>query len=126
MVARTPLGRVKGLGAARSGTGDVWRQKVVSYALVPLSVFALGLVVALSGSDWATVTATLANPLIALPLFLFVLVNAVHMRLGMNAVIEDYVHGKLTKTLAILANVFFSYGAAAIAAFALILIALRG
>jgi succinate dehydrogenase / fumarate reductase, membrane anchor subunit len=126
MVQRSPLGLVRGLGSSRSGTEHYVQQKITSYALIPLSIFFLGLVIALAGEDHATVAATLARPYISLPLLMFVIANAVHMRLGMDVVIEDYVHHKALKPLATTLNLFFSYGVAAATAFALLKIGFGG
>jgi len=119
MVARTTLARVRGHGASGSGTREYWHMKVTSYALLPLTVFAMGVFVAVARLDHAGTVAVLAKPYISLPLFLFILANAVHMQVGMQNVIDDYVHGGPRKA-AVVANIFFSYGLSAIAAFFLI------
>jgi succinate dehydrogenase / fumarate reductase membrane anchor subunit len=120
VVARSPLARVRGLGASGGGTREYWQMKVTSYALLPLTLFVIGLLVALARADHGQVVTTLARPYIALPLFLFILANALHMKLGMQNVIDDYVHLRTSKKWWTMANLFFSYGASAAAAFFLL------
>ena len=126
MVARTPFARVRGLGASGTGTREYWFLKLTSIALVPLSIFIIGLLIALQDTDHANVAEAIAAPYIAVPLFFFILANAVHMRLGMQNVIDDYVHEKGMKKLAVGANLFFSYGASAAAFYFLLKIGLGG
>jgi succinate dehydrogenase / fumarate reductase membrane anchor subunit len=124
MVARTPFARVRGLGASGTGTREYWFVKLTSVALLPLSVFIVGLLIALKDADHASVAAALAAPYVAVPLVFFIVVNAVHMRLGMQNVIDDYVHDKVLKKLMVAANIFFSYGMAAAAFYFLLKIGL--
>ncbi len=105
---RTPLGRVRGLGSARSGTEHFWMQRVTAVANVPLSLFVVGLIITTAGSNYAAVKATLGSPLVAIPLILFVVSATWHMRLGMQMIIEDYVPAEGTKVVLLLANTFFS------------------
>lgn len=105
---RTPLGRVRGLGSARSGTEHFWMQRVTAIANVPLSLFVIGLIITTAGSNYAAVKATLGWPLVAIPLILFVVSATWHMRLGMQMIIEDYVPAEGSKVVLLLANTFFS------------------
>lgn len=105
---RTPLGRVRGLGSAKSGTEHFWMQRVTGVANVPLSLFVVGLIITTAGSNYAAVKATLGSPLVAIPLILFVVSATWHMRLGMQVIIEDYVPSEGPKVALILANTFFS------------------
>lgn len=123
---RTPLGRVRGLGSARDGTEHFWRQRVTSIALVPLTVFFLILVVALTGADHARAAATLSSIWVAIPMMLVVFVTAIHMRLGMQTVIEDYVHAPLPKYLLLMANTAFCAVVALTGALALLMLVLGG
>ncbi|ECD4520240.1 succinate dehydrogenase, hydrophobic membrane anchor protein, partial [Salmonella enterica subsp. enterica serovar Virchow] len=93
----TPLKRVRGLGSAHEGTMHFWRQRLTGIALVPLTLFFVGLIIALSGADYATTRSALANPFVALTIALMLIAGLVHMRLGMQSVIEDYVHGEGAK-----------------------------
>ncbi len=88
---RTPLGRVRGLGSAKSGTEHFWMQRVTAVANVPLTIFVVGLIISTAGSNYAAVKATLGSPIVAIPLILFVISVTWHMRLGMQIIIEDYV-----------------------------------
>lgn len=117
---RTPLGQVRGLGAAKAGTGHFWTQRMTAVANVPLTIFFVGVVAALAGSSHASATALLGAPWVVIPLLLFVLSIAVHMRIGMQVIIEDYVHEELPKLLALMANTFFCVGVGLASAFALL------
>ena len=108
MSMRTPLKRVRYLGSAKEGTDHFWKQRVTSVAALILMPFALWVLLSLIGADYATVTRTLANPIVAILLLLFVLTNVVHMRLGMQTIIEDYVNSEGTKVLLLMLNTFFS------------------
>lgn len=126
MVARTPFARVRGLGASGTGTREYWLLKLSSVALLVLSVFLAGLLIALRGAPHAQAAATLAAPWVAVPLFLFLLANALHMRLGMQNIIDDYVHSKSGKKLAVALNIFFTWTTTAAALYFLLVIGLRG
>jgi succinate dehydrogenase / fumarate reductase, membrane anchor subunit len=91
---RTPLGRVRFLGASRSGTGEAWLLHVTSIALVPLSLYFVWLVLRLVCLDYNGVRAALAHPIPAILILAFVLAGLLHMELGMRSVIVDYVQGK--------------------------------
>lgn len=120
---RTALGRVRGLGSAREGTDHFWRQRLTAVANVPLILFFVGLVVSLNGASYAEVRETLANPLVAL-LTILVLASALyHMKLGMQSIIEDYVHGEGLKVVLVMFNIFFPIVIGAVSLFALLKIA---
>ena len=123
---RTPLGKVRGLGAAREGTGSFWRIRVTSVALIPLSMFVVGWVLSLRGAGFAEVRASLSNPLIALVVALFLIISLDHMRLGMKEIIEDYVHEEGSRLALLILNSVFCvlFGAASI--FALLKLAFGG
>lgn len=117
---RTPLGRVRGLGSAKAGTEHFWRQRLTALANIPLTLAAIGIAVALVGKNAADARALLSHPLLALTLMLFVLSVSLHMRLGLQTVIEDYVHGPVLKVLATMGNTFFAVTVAAASLFALL------
>src|SRR5262245_34248162 len=107
MAYRTPLARVRGLGSAKSGPGHFWLQRLTAVANLVLVVLLIWLLVRLVGADYATVKRALAQPYYAIPLLLLVLSGVVHMRLGMQTIIEDYVHSEGRKVAALMLNLFF-------------------
>lgn len=126
MTMRTPLKNVRYLGSAKEGTDHFWTQRVTGAANALLTVFAICLALSLIGADHAAVKATLAKPLVAIPLLLFVISAAVHMRLGMQVVVEDYVHAEGVKILILVANTFFAIAVAAAGIFSILKIAFGG
>ena len=103
---KTPLGRVRGLGSAKSGVDHWWLQRVTAVANIPLVLFLVLLLIVLNGRDWATMVAAFRHPLVAVLTGLAVLSIFWHMRLGLQVVIEDYVQGASAKTALSLANTF--------------------
>ncbi|MFG1350688.1 succinate dehydrogenase, hydrophobic membrane anchor protein [Xanthobacter autotrophicus] len=123
---RTPLGRVRGLGSARSGTGHFFQQRVTGLANLILMIAFIGIVICLAGSSYAATRATLGNPFVAVVILLTLLSVTTHMRIGMQVVIEDYIHTEALKVLLIVANTFFSIAIALAGAFAVLKISLGG
>jgi succinate dehydrogenase / fumarate reductase membrane anchor subunit len=121
----TPLARVRGLGAARSGTEHFWRQRLTAVANVPLVIAFVFIVVALLGRNHAAVVQILGSPLIAVILLLFILSITTHMRIGMQVIIEDYVHDEGTKLVMLMANTFFAIAIALACAFALLMLSFK-
>jgi succinate dehydrogenase / fumarate reductase membrane anchor subunit len=105
---RSPLARVRGLGSAKKGTEHFWLQRTTAVANIFLVCFLIGLLLALAGADHATARHALGQPYVAIPLLLLVLSGVVHMRLGMQTIIEDYVHSDGAKVAALLLNTFFA------------------
>jgi succinate dehydrogenase / fumarate reductase membrane anchor subunit len=123
---RTPLGRVRGLGAAHEGTGHFWLSRVTGLALVALTLFVVGLLVALNGASYAELRAALANPLVSLVLLVTIVTGLYHMRLGMQEIILDYAHGEFWKYALLILNTFFSVVVGAVCVFSLLKIAFGG
>ncbi len=112
---RTPLSRVRHLGSAREGTMHFWRQRVTGAAIIPLSLAIVVLVVKLIGQPYEAAVAILSAPWATVVLILFFVTVAIHMRLGVQVVIEDYIHGHALKVVLLVASTFFSFLVAAIA-----------
>lgn len=123
---QTPLSKVRGLGSTKSGTGHFWAVRVTSVALVPLTLFVVGLVLSLTGSSFEEARATLASPLVWVPVALFIVISLEHMRLGMQEVISDYIHSELLKVGLMMLNSFFVVLVGAACVFSLLKIAFGG
>ena len=123
---RTPLGRVRGLGSAKSGTGHFWLQRVTAVANLVLAIGFLCVVLSLIGKPYGAAIATLAKPQVAILMLLFVVSGAVHMRLGLQVIIEDYVHGEGTKLACLILNTFCTAAVGIVSVFALLKLAFGG
>ena len=97
MSMRSPLGRVRGLGSAKDGTGHWWAQRLTALALVPLTIWFCTSVIALSGADYAAVVNWIQSPVVAGLLLLLIVSTFYHASLGLQVVVEDYVHHEMTK-----------------------------
>jgi succinate dehydrogenase / fumarate reductase membrane anchor subunit len=117
---RTPLGRVRNLGAAHSGTGEFWRQRLTGVAMTLLMIPVIVVVMMLLGRNQAGAAQILGSLPIAIILLLFIIASAWHMKIGMQVVIEDYVHGEMVKLAAIMANNFFSVAVALASIYAIL------
>jgi len=105
---RTPLRHVRGLGSGHSGTEHFWRQRLTAIANVPLTIAFVVIVVSLLGRNHAAVVQIIGWPPVSIVMLLFIASITYHMRIGMQVIIEDYVHGELSKILLLVANTFFS------------------
>jgi succinate dehydrogenase / fumarate reductase membrane anchor subunit len=105
---RTPLGRVRNLGAAHSGTSDFWRQRLTAVAMTILIIPVIVVVFMLLGRNQAGAAQILGSLPIAMIMLLFIIASCWHMKIGMQIVIEDYVQSERLKLIAIMANNFFS------------------
>ncbi|WP_374545375.1 succinate dehydrogenase, hydrophobic membrane anchor protein [Rhodoblastus sp.] len=113
---QTPRARVSHLGSAKSGTHHAWLMRLTSFALLPLTIAFILIVLSLPGRDYQSARILLGSPCPAILLLLFVGVGIYHMTLGMQVIIEDYIHAEHPKHLALMANICFGLvlGAASI------------
>lgn len=121
---RTPLKNARGLGSAKDGTHHFVLQRITAIALVFLTLYVVWLIVSLIGRDYATVHATVARPWNAVLLIAFLVATFWHAKLGLQVIIEDYVHTPWSATLLQLANIFTCVLAALASVLAIIRIAL--
>jgi succinate dehydrogenase / fumarate reductase membrane anchor subunit len=101
---RSPLGRAIGLGSAKEGVNHWWMQRVTAAALVPLTLWFVVVVIQLAGADRAVLVAWLHNPIPAMLMILLLAATFYHAALGLQVVIEDYVHSEWLKLAAITAT----------------------
>ena len=105
---QTPMKRMRGSGPAGAGTSHFWIQRLTAVANVPLVLFLIALLLTRTGADYATARSSIANPFVAIPLLLLVLSGVWHMCLGMQSIIEDYVHGSGITVVMLILNILFS------------------
>ncbi len=103
-VRRSQLGRVRGSGSAKAGVHHWYAERITSIALVPLSLWFVFSMVRLAGSPFEWVRAWVERPWNTVLLLAFIIMTFHHMQLGIQVVLEDYVHEKWPQTIAILAN----------------------
>ena len=113
MSLRNPLSRAKGLGSAKDGTGHWWNQRLTAIALALLTPWFVVFAVGLAGAGQDAVRAAIAQPLTATLLAAFVLSLFWHARLGLQVVVEDYVHGAAEVALQVLIKFIFALAAIA-------------
>jgi succinate dehydrogenase / fumarate reductase membrane anchor subunit len=105
----TPLARVRGLGPAHAGTGHFWLQRLTAVANILLTTAFIVIAISLLGRNHAWTAQTLGSPVVAIIMLLFIISNCVHMRIGMQVIIEDYVHDEMTKLTLVVINTFFTF-----------------
>lgn len=116
---RTPMAKVRGLGSAREGTLHFWRQRLTAVALVPLTMFFVGFLIVMNGAGYDEVRAALSHPAVALVFMAMLVAGLIHMRLGMQVIIEDYIHGEGSKLVLLMLNTFFTIAVGVVSIFAL-------
>lgn len=123
---RSPLGRAIGLGSAKEGVDHWWAQRITAIALVPLSLWFVSAAIGLVGADLDTVQNWVSLPLPAILLILLLIAMLYHLSLGLQVVIEDYVHGEFPKLGLIVVLRLLCFGFAVAGIFAVISIAAGG
>ncbi|MBT7760804.1 MAG: succinate dehydrogenase, hydrophobic membrane anchor protein [Rhodospirillaceae bacterium] len=123
---RTPLARVRGLGSAKGGTHHFWLQRLTAIALVPLTIWFALSIASLATADLPAVLAWMRSPLSAVLMLSFLLAGFWHMKLGLQVVIEDYVHGEGRKLTCLILNNFISIFLALAATLAVLKMLLGG
>jgi succinate dehydrogenase / fumarate reductase membrane anchor subunit len=126
MSMRTPLGRVRGLGSAKEGVAHWWAQRLTAVALVPLLLWFVASLVQMAGADHAHVVAWIAHLPVAVLLSLLFVAGLYHLALGLQVVIEDYIHGEPSRIVALVLVKFGCWALAAAAVFSVLKIAFRG
>ena len=126
MSLRSPLSRVLGSGSAKEGTEHWWQQRVTAVALLILGLWFAIAIAGLDSFDQAAVAAWVASPFNAIMLLLLAVTLAWHSLLGIQVVVEDYVHGPALKVLSIVLNKFVHVFLAIAAAFAILKVFLGG
>jgi len=126
MSLRTPLGRVMGLGSAKDGTAHWWAQRLSAMALALLGLWFVGSLAGLDSADYATARTFVAEPLNTVLLSLLFVTMSYHSYLGVQVVIEDYVHAAALKVATLVVSRFAHVLVAAIAVYAILRIGLGG
>ena len=121
---KNPIARAQGLGSLKSGFDHWWLQRITAIANLFLMVWAIWSVLSLAGADYTTFTTWLAVPCNAILLSLFIISVCTHAALGLQIIIEDYVHTELTKVLSLIALRIVFTGLAVAALFSILKIAL--
>jgi len=123
---RSPLGRALGLGSAKEGVAHWWAQRLTAVALIPLSIWFVSGLIALTGADHDVLVGWLHRPFPAIVTILLLIMVFYHMSLGVQVVIEDYLHHESTKIVAIVLNKFVAFILAVSGIFAVLRIAFQG
>jgi succinate dehydrogenase / fumarate reductase membrane anchor subunit len=121
----TPLARVRGLGPSHSGTEHFWLQRVTAVANVPLMIAFVIILISLLRRNHAAVVQILGSPLVAVVLLLCIVSVTIHMRIGMQVIIEDYVQDQGSKLVLVMANTFFAVAVALASVFALLMLSFK-
>jgi succinate dehydrogenase / fumarate reductase membrane anchor subunit len=123
---RSGLARTRGLGSAKGGTEEFWRQRVTSALGLALVIGLMAAFWLLAGADYSSARRLVANPIVAAIVALALVNFAVHMRLGAQVIIEDYIHRPVLKPFLLMANIGIAYGTATVAILALVKLSVFG
>ena len=123
---RTPIGRVRGLGSAKSGMHHWWMQRVTAVALIPLTLWFVASLISLAGAGYAETVAWLGSPIVAVLMIALIIATFYHAALGLQVVIEDYVHHEGVKLVLLLGVKLLSFFLAIAALFAVLKLAFGG
>ncbi|HQW80581.1 MAG TPA: succinate dehydrogenase, hydrophobic membrane anchor protein [Pseudomonadota bacterium] len=126
MSLRTPLARARGLGSAKDGTPHWWMQRVTAVLLAPLSIWFLLCVLPMLAADYADARVWLAQPLNALLILAFALAVIYHALLGVQVVIEDYIHTRWIEVALLTSIRLIAFLAALATSLAIVRIAVGG
>ena len=117
---RSPLARVRHLGSARAGTRHFWQQRLTAVASIPLTLAFIVIVMSLMSSNQPGAAQILGSPPVAIVMILFVMTYVYHMWLGMQVIIEDYVHDEILKLASLMGNTFFCFAVALVSLYAIL------
>jgi succinate dehydrogenase / fumarate reductase, membrane anchor subunit len=120
----TPLHRVRHFGSAHGGTDHFWRQRLTGAANAVLVVGLIGLAFAVVGKPYGDIAAIIGSPFVAALLVLLFVSATIHMRIGMQSIVEDYIHGQALKVVLLAASTFFAAAVAVTAILAIVKLAL--
>jgi succinate dehydrogenase / fumarate reductase membrane anchor subunit len=123
---RTELKKARGLGSAKEGTDHFWKQRLTALSNIPLILFFIILITGLTGKDYQEALSIMQSPFVLVTFALVILSVCVHMKIGMQVIIEDYVHEDPGRILLLAANQFFPIVIAALSFYALFSISFGG
>ena len=120
MSLHSPLKKARGLGSAKEGAHHWWMQRVTAIALVPLTIWMLSCLGCLLNGDYLRLREWIAQPFVTIVLSLFVITSFYHASLGVQTIIEDYIHNKVVKNAALLAVKYSLFAAGFISLYAIL------
>jgi succinate dehydrogenase / fumarate reductase membrane anchor subunit len=123
---KSPIGRARGFGAAKEGTAQWWTQRMTAIALVPLGVWFSVSIIALIGASQPEVADWLGSRRTAVMMSLLLVATFYHLKLGMQTIIEDYVHNEVVKLLSLVLINFTCIALAFICVFSVLKLAIGG